>query len=616
MNDKRSPGRANMPSDEKQLPFFSKNRAYIASYAKLERKQLVRRLLYSLLLGLFLLGTILFKQSVVIVDVQHINPSGLTVTPDVSTEHSNDARCPQVDPLSPGRTTRALKQMDRYLSSEDYTHVSADLLSKAITYRTVSYDNMSDPDLSLDDPLYDPFKQFFRRFIRKEFPYLSNTLELEKKNKHGLFYTWKGTNDDLKPILLLAHQDVVPVDDESLDDWEHDPWSGEVEDGYIYGRGLFDTKHTVVAILEAVEALVAASFEPERTLLLSFGFDEEIGGLKGATELAAYISKEYEDGAAIIVDEGSAQVKQWGTDMVVFGVTEKGMMPVDIEVRTPGGHASVPPDHTGIGIMSEIVEGIEDHRYNTYLSQDHPMLEFLTCAQEHAASFPAPLESLLEDRLDGNVPPIDNDTLATEFVTNAGLLHDVAKWSLTTAKSVNVIQGGVKLNSLPKYVLAQTDVRVHIAENIESTQRDYSDIAKRVARDHDLTFIDFDALDQESPEHYIKIGSARSTPPAKISPFKIKRDQDTPWSILAGTTKHVLGSNLIVSPGMSAGNTDARHYQNVSDYIYRYSPGATIADSVNMHTVNEAMSIQNHVAGVRWYSNFIRNMDEVEFEFE
>ena len=111
----------------------------------------------------------------------------------------------------------------------------------------------------------------------------------------------------MRPTLLSAHQNFDPIDDSSLEDWKYEAWSGEIAEEKVWRRSSFNAKHTLVSIFESIEALINAGFEPTRTLLLSFGFDEEIGGRKGATTLAEAVSERYEDGAAIIIDEGCVQ---------------------------------------------------------------------------------------------------------------------------------------------------------------------------------------------------------------------------------------------------------------------------------------------------------------------
>lgn len=595
--------------------------------AKSKRVHLVRSVLYSLLFGLVLFGTFLVKRTsgfIVNLKINDLPSSAVNHGFFPTDQFKQKNQCPQVAAISPPQTPELIK-MDERLLSKKYEKHSADLLSQAITYQTVSYDNMTDPELSLDDPLYEPFVRLFHDFISVEFPKVNKSLQLERVNTHGLLYTWEGTHRDLKPTLLLSHMDVVPVEGATIDDWKYDAWEGEIADGKIWGRGAFDNKHTLVAILQSIEALLHADFQPKRTVLLSFTFDEELGGQKSAVPLARKIKQRYPDGAAVTIDEGSVQFPQWGADIAMISVTEKDKMNLHIDIRTPGGHASQPLGaHTGIGIMSEIVVAIENLTYYTYLNDENPLLHgFLVCAQQHAPGFPDVLNPLLDDRLSGNVPPINNDTLALKFVENAGYIKNGVLWSLTTAKSVTVIQGGVKWNSLPEQTESWSDVRLHIGETTESTKKDLSGIIRPIALKHGLTFFDFDepatTTDGDTqPGKSIRVSAGGIGKPAKISPFKVVPGIDTPWSIVAGTTRSILGEGVIVAPGMTPGNTDSRWYADaeVSKNVYRYSPGGTFADSVNMHTVDEAMDVKGHVNGVRWYSGFVRNMDEARFEGE
>lgn len=596
---------------------------------------MLRCILYSLFLfNLVLVGTFLANKhwSASFANLKLNNPPGSAVSSSSSsfpTDHQPELKklCPQVEvaKIQPPQTP-ALIKMDEYLQSGEFRRRSAELLSKSITYQTVSYDSLSDPDLSLDDPLYEHFVRLFHDFIAVEFPKIKKNLQLQHVNTHGLLYTWEGTHRDLKPTVLLSHLDIVSIEEATVERWTYNSWNGESADGEIWDGDVFDHKHTLVAILEFVEALLSAGFQPERTVLLSFNFDKEIGGQKGAVSLANRIKELYPDGAAVMIDEGSVQFEQWGADMVMIGVTEKDKMDLIIEIQMSGGHASTPHDaYIGEEIMSEILMAIENLNYHTFLSDDHPLLDFLVCAQQHAPKFPEVLSPLLDDRLAGNIPRIDNDTLAFTFVEHAGLIKSGVLWSLTTAKSVTNFQGGAKSISLPGQTISWSDIRVHIAETTNSIKNDISRIISPIAQKHSLSFFDFNDEEElamtntpNSPDKSIRVRAGGIGKAAKISPSKVVPGTDTPWFIVAGTTRKVLGEGITVVPGMSPGNTDARWYADagVSDYIYRYSPGATLVDSKNMHSMDEATSVTGHVNGVRWYSEFIRNMDWARFDGE
>ncbi|HVO96065.1 MAG TPA: M20/M25/M40 family metallo-hydrolase, partial [Terriglobales bacterium] len=150
-------------------------------------------------------------------------------------------------------------------------------LSKAIQYRTVSGQDALPPAAEFSR---------FGEFLAASFPSLHTRVSRETVGEHSLLYTWKGKNDTLKPILLMGHLDVVPVEPSSEASWRHPPFAGAIADGFIWGRGSMDDKAAVMGILEAVENLVNAGYEPERTIYLAFGHDEEIGGARGAAKIA------------------------------------------------------------------------------------------------------------------------------------------------------------------------------------------------------------------------------------------------------------------------------------------------------------------------------------------
>ena len=156
-------------------------------------------------------------------------------------------------------------------------------LSEAIQFQTISFEIVTESNTH-------PFRNF-QVFLVKSFPRVHAQLTKEVVNDYSLLYTWKGKDDRLKPILLMAHTDVVPVDPDTENLWTQAPFSGQVADGYVWGRGTMDDKVGVLGILEAVERLLADGFQPQRTVYLAFGHDEEIGGQQGAAKIAALLSE-------------------------------------------------------------------------------------------------------------------------------------------------------------------------------------------------------------------------------------------------------------------------------------------------------------------------------------
>src|SRR5437899_8287347 len=175
-------------------------------------------------------------------------------------------------------------------------------LAAAIRFRTVSHQDPSEDDRS----------QFagLRAFLGRTYPRVHRSRGRELVNGDGLLYTWKGADASAKPVLLMAHQDVVPIEPGTEGTWAHPPFDGAIAEGFVWGRGAMDDKASLVFLMEAVESLVAEGFRPRRTVYLASGFDEEVGGGQGAAAIAALLASR---GVRLewVLDEGRA-VSQGG----------------------------------------------------------------------------------------------------------------------------------------------------------------------------------------------------------------------------------------------------------------------------------------------------------------
>ncbi|KAF2130553.1 Zn-dependent exopeptidase [Dothidotthia symphoricarpi CBS 119687] len=471
---------------------------------------------------------------------------------------------------------------------------------------------MGDVDV---DPRWDIFYSF-ADYLGRTFPLTHASLQLEKINTHGLLYTWTGTDSSLKPTLLMAHQDVVPVPDSTVKQWTHPPFSGHYDGTFVWGRGASDCKNQLMGILGAVEALVSADFKPRRTLILSFGFDEEVSGQRGARELSNHLQSKYGHHAiAAIIDEGAVNIESWGADFAIPGVVEKGYIDVDVVIRMPGGHSSIPPKHNGIGVASELITLIEANTYEPELVDGNPYLDLLYCGAEHAQEFPKQVKKLLNKRSTRSMTcsrKHHKDELALE-AAKAGL---ATKYLFTTSVAVDIIQGGVKSNALPERTHMTVNHRINVGSNSDAVKKHITSIAAQVAHKYNLTLNAFNAT--ESPSSITLSHNDKILEPSPLTPTSLHPASNTtrvtPFSVLSGTTRALYGTDLLVSPGIMTGNTDTRFYWDLSENIFRYGPGWD-KDQVglgNIHTVNEKVGVDAHLDTVRWMWGFIRNMDEAE----
>lgn len=517
---------------------------------------------------------------------------------------SSEPRCPQVSPLVPSKSTKELDAAWEYLNSGAFFNKSIEHLSGAVKIPTQSFDDMGDVGI---DPRWDIFHSF-ASYLEETYPAVYKTLDVEKVNTHGLLFTWKGTEAELKPTVLMAHQDVVPVPDSTVNQWTHPPFSGHWDGKFVWGRGASDCKNQLLGILEAVEALVHAGFQPKRTLVLSFGFDEEISGKQGAEHLAQKLIKRYgHGGAAVIVDEGAANLKGWGANWAIPGVGEKGYVDVLVTVRMPGGHSSIPPAHNGIGVAAELISLIEANPYEPLLDESNPYLSLLYCGAEHAPEFPKTLKHLLKKRAHQSacIKKGHKDALALE-AAKAGL--DI-KYLFTTSQAVDLISGGVKTNALPERTTFTINHRINIGSSVDAILFHVAQLFTPVAKKHNLKLNAFNNATE------IPSSITLSLRPVQLEPAPVTpTGPGTPFSILSGTTRALYGEDLFVAPGVMTGNTDTRYYWDLSEHIFRYSMGWDKEQEGlgSIHTVDEKIGGKAHRDVTKWIFEFVRNMDEAD----
>jgi len=472
------------------------------------------------------------------------------------------SQCPQVNPMFPSIKSKELSLMDEYLQTSKFRNESIARLSGAVKIPSISYDDLGPIG---EEPRWDIFYDF-AEYLKQQFPLIHQHLDLEVVNVHGLVYTWKGANPSLKPTLLMAHQDVVPVPESTIPLWMHPPFEGVYDGKFIWGRGSSDCKNQLIAEMEAVELLLSASFQPKRTILLSFGFDEEISGTQGAGHLAPFILDRYgKDGVAVIVDEGASVSTVWGSHFATPGVTEKGYIDVDIVVRMPGGHSSIPPPHNGIGVMSELITMIEADPYKPSLDSDNPFLCIMQCGASYGPEFPKKLKKLLP-KSKQHMCDKKRDKLAHEAAKESPFI----KYLFTTSVAVDVIQGGLKVNALPERTVATVNHRINVGEHPATVKEKLTHLAKHVAKKHNLTVHAF-SDEKETPNSITLRAHNTVLEPAPVTPTEV--EPLSAYSIVSGTTRALYGEEVIMAPGIMTGNTDTRYYWDVSRNIFRFSPG-------------------------------------------
>jgi Gly-Xaa carboxypeptidase len=515
----------------------------------------------------------------------------------------NESMCAQpeviVPPVGPGAKFSSAADL---FFSEKYKKHSVDVWGGAVKIPTQSFDDFGEVGV---DPRYEIFYEF-ADYLKEKFPTVHKYSSLEKVNTHGLLFTFQGSNPDLKPLVLMSHQDVVPVLPDTLDKWTHPPFSGYFDGKYLWGRGSSDCKNQLLSLMESMEALLIQGFEPERTVLFSFGFDEEVSGVRGAVNLAARIEEIYgKDSIFMIVDEGSGISDFYGTTFAIPAVGEKGYIDAIITLNTPGGHSSIPPPHTGIGIVAELVTMLESNPFEADITPRNPFYHLLKCAAGHAKE--------LDPSTKDDILLLDQCPVAKERVIDEVTQNPFVKYVLQTSQAADIIRGGLKINALPEAVTVEVNHRVAVESNTDAVRERIIHYTTTVAEKYGFSVNAFgeDVVVGDSEKGLFTITDRKSLEPAPVTPTSGKA-----WEILGGTTRHVFqdvvpfadGSDIIFGPGIMTGNTDTRYYWDLTRNIFRYGPTHE-SKAFNVHTVDERVELDAHLGMVSFFYELILNVD-------
>lgn len=445
--------------------------------------------------------------------------------------------------------------------SVDETSV-AEHLAQALRSQTVSY----------QDAGKTKGEEFLalHQYLERTFPQTHALLMRETVGDYSLLYTWKGRNEKLKPILLMAHQDVVPIEPETEGSWEQPPFEGRIAGGYIWGRGAMDDKSGVLGILEAVEMLLVQGFQPERTIYLAFGHDEEAGGSQGALKFAELLRQrnvelEYVLDEGLVITDGI--VPDITRPVALIGIAEKGFVSIELSVEVEGGHSSMPPPQTAIGILSTAInrleknpmpasiEGVEREMFN-YLGPEMPFGKRMAIANLWL------FKSLVER------------TLSASPSTNA---------AIRTTTAATIVEAGLKENVLPTKARAVLNFRILPGDSIERV---------------------ISHVNETINDPRVKINRFGTT---ASEPSSISSANSMGFQLIQRTIRGLM-PEAVVAPALMLGATDSRHYAKLTNNIYRFSPQRLRPDDVKrFHGVNERISVEDYARCVRFYYYLMRD---------
>jgi carboxypeptidase PM20D1 len=414
--------------------------------------------------------------------------------------------------------------------------------------------------------------QAFRDYLQQAFPRVHATMQREVLPDGGLIFTWPGRMPGIDPVILMGHMDVVPVPAEDLPRWIHPPYSGDVADGAIWGRGTLDDKIHVMSELEAAETLLAQGYTPARPILFCFGSDEENSGKYGARKIVALL-KSRGVHADFVLDEGGIVIKGMlpgiTQPLALVGITEKGFVDLTLSTHDKGGHSSSPPPHTSIGRLAAALARVEAHPFPASMT---PVLE-----QQYTALAPyMPFSKRII---------LANLWLFKPLLVYTSIKNPEQAGLYRTTTAIDMISGGFKDNALPPTASAVINFRILPGE----TAATVTDHVRSLVNDPEVTVNDPNASDPRNP--------------SPISPI------NSPEFATLSTTIHQLFPSAIVSPYLINAATDATWYTPLSPNVYRFLAVDADMSMVTMaHGVNERVSPANYLKSVQFFTQLLHNI--------
>ena len=367
----------------------------------------------------------------------------------------------------------------------------------------------------------------------------------------------------------MAHLDVVPVIEENLPDWKHPPFAGKVVNDTLWGRGTIDDKIGLIGLLEATERLLEAGYQPQRSLYLSFGHDEEIGGLQGAKVIVDYLKDQGVE-AEYVLDEGGTIsqgiIPGITKDVALIGVAEKGYVSLELSVKKEGGHSSMPEKESAIDLLAAAIVKVKSQPFPTKLAG--PIAGFIEYLGPEMGGF--------------NRFIFANRWLFGSIITGVYEKTGSGNALVRTTTAPTIFNAGVKDNVIPQNAKATINFRILSGEDSNS-------VMERVK-----------ALIND-PRIQVKKGRMQS------EPSKVSAINSFGFQQLQGTIAEVY-PDALVAPFLVIAGTDAKHFEPIAQDIYRFSPMIINPTNIkSFHGLNERIAVNDFKQAVRFYHRLIEN---------
>lgn len=431
-----------------------------------------------------------------------------------------------------------------------------DALRTLVRFKTVSYKDRALEDDSEFKKLVDSLPSLY--------PHVFECCDFMQFPDRALLFRWKGKNDG-EPAVLMAHYDVVPVNEEQ---WNVAPFEAILKDGRVWGRGTLDTKVTFNGILFAANHLIAEGFVPENDVYFAFSGGEEVNG-EGAIRIVEYFESQGIT-PSFVLDEGGAVVENVfpgvSTPCGLIGIAEKGLMDVRYTVKSGGGHASAPKPNAPIDVLSQSCVKMLSHPFSSHLTP--PVEQMFDTLGRHSTF----VYRIIFANIRIFLPVLDLICKKSGGELNA---------LMRTTVAFTQMQGSSASNVIPPVASMVSNIRLNPKDSVES------------AMEYIKKTVDNDGIEVTCLNG--------------MNPSRISRTDCVGWQKVASAVASTW-KGCIVSPYLMVQCSDSRHYGRISDKVYRFSAmDLTSEERATIHGNNESIRLETANRAVEFYIRLMRS---------
>lgn len=425
----------------------------------------------------------------------------------------------------------------------------AQTLAELIRMDTTSYEIQPDKTV---------FYQF-QKLLKEKFPHIFAVVEQE--DFEGSFLLkWKGKgNGEKAPILLMNHQDVVMA----TGDWRFPPFSAEIAEEKLWGRGTLDDKGGVWAMLQAADELAMEGFVPDRDIYFMSSCSEEQTG-SGADMISAALLERgirfdlvLDEGGMIISEPIAGAIGEYA----MVGVGEKGCVNLKFTARSEGGHASTPESNMPLVRLGKFMAEVDNGK--PFTSQLSPTV--CTTFNRVSQGMKGPVKFLLRNArffkglLSFVIPKIS--------ASAAAMLKTTIAFTMCSASGES--------NVLPEKAWVLGDMRYSHHQGCEDSIRVVSDIARKYDIETEI------------------VSSAFDSPISDTESYAFKTVENAITRIFP---------DVVTAPYIMTGASDSRYLSRVCDNCIRFSPFTIDSQQLeSIHAVNENLNLSCLVPAVEFY---------------